>query len=391
VTFKGFGGVRNTVPPERLAPEDLTQAVNVDIDDSGRATRRIGTTKRVDGVAHSLWAERGMCLYMTGSSLMRLLPDFTSEPMAIGLTPDLPTNYVLANDRVYWTNSRQSGVIVNGANRRWGMPTPGDPALEPINGYMTPGQYQVVITHVREDGVESGAGMGVTINLLETGGVRVRWNVPPNPTITRTVVYLTEPNGRQLYQAAIADPRAGQVDITSINLAVPLNTQWLDQPPPGQCLAHHRGRIYIAAGAVLYATVALGYEHCDLRDYLAIDDSVITFVASVEHGLFVGTEKQVVFLAGDRLEDMTLRVVSDSPGIARSAVQADGYAVTGNAGLGGMQVVLFTTGSGVYQGNPDGSVVQLTHERYEFGTKGRAAATFRDGELLHQYLLFMSA
>lgn len=399
VTFSAFAGINNVLPPERIravptktdATCELVTASNVDIDNSGRLSRRAGTTQLVADSAHSLWSNGDLCLYVTGNRLMQLRPDFTTATLAAGLVPDLPVSYTEIAGSVYWSNGQQSGSFVNGRGRPWGMPVPELPGIEPIFGSLTAGDYQIVLTYRRADGEESGAGMAERISLPDNGGLRVTWSIPADPGIAEVVIYLTEPNGETLYQAFVAPAANGNADILSAQLALPCNSQWLDAPPPGQCLAAHRGRIYIASGAFLYATTALGYSLCDLRDYLALDNTRIAFLVSVEHGLFIGTEKAVYFLAGDRLEELSLKVVVDAPAVARSAVNADGALVTGDASLSGQVVALFATDIGVYLGSGDGSVSNMTTGRYRFDATPTGAAIFRSGDTLKQYLLFLEA
>lgn len=397
-TFSAFAGVNNTLSPERLhsLPSrdnptcDLVVAVNVDIDNSGQVARRVGTTQKVAGAAHSIWALDNDCLYVQGTTLKRLNADFSSTTLATGLTAELPLVYVPVNGRVYWSNGLQTGVYADGGARSWGIAMPDAPGLQAISGTLAAGTYQAVVTLVRGDGQESGAGMASAITLVDGSGLRVSWDIPLDLAITTVHIYLTEPNGEVLYQATEAPAADGSVELTSANRFLPLDTQWLDAPPPGQDLTLHRGRIIIAAGAFLFGTTALGYEYVDLRDYLAIDGTKIRFVIGVEHGLYVATEKQVFFLAGDRLEDMSLKTVVNAAGVARSAVLADGFAVTGNQALAGQQVALFATGDGICMGTPDGQVVHLSRDRYRFTATASGAACFRQTDTLNQYLLFMS-
>lgn len=399
VTFSAFAGINNVLPPERIravgtqlnATAELVVASNVDIDNSGRLSRRAGTEQKVVGAAHSLWSNGDVCLFAQDNRLMLLRRDFTTATLAAGLVPDLPMSYVSVVGNIYWSNGQQSGAIVGGRGRPWGMTAPDAPALAAIFGALTAGDYQVALTYRRADGEESGAGMAERITLGDTSGVQVTWTPPADPGITEVAIYLSEPNGTQMYQVFVAPAGNGQADILSAQLALPLNTQWLDAPPPGQCLAAHRGRIFIASGAFLYATAPLGYSLCDMRDYLAIDDTLIRFVAGVDRGLFIGTEKGVYFLAGNRLEELSLKTVVDAPAVARSAVNADGALVTGDAGLAGQQMALFATGLGVYLGSGDGSVANLTHERYRFNAAPVGAAAFRTDNTLHQYLLFLQS
>jgi hypothetical protein len=389
VSFGAFAGIRNTVPAERLESADLTAAVNVDIDNGGRAQRRPGTEMRLPGPAHSLWSQGEHCLFVRGDTLHRLHLDYAMSILATGLTPDLPMNYQEVNGRVYWSNGVETGVVAEEGSRSWGIPVPDLPDVSPIRGTLSAGQYQLALTYLRSDGQESGTGMAAQLTLAEAGGVRVLWDTPQDPTIIEVAVYITEPNGKVLYQAGIGDVGDRGADITSIRLSLPCDTQWLDAPPAGQCLAYHRGRILIAVGAHLFTTTALGYEYVDMRDYLAIDDTTIRFLAGVEHGIYVGTEKNVYFLAGDRLEDMTMKVAVEGAAVARSVVYADGFAATGNAALAGQQVVLFACAAGVCMGTVDGTIVNITGERYRFTSAPTGAAALRQSDALSMYMLFM--
>jgi hypothetical protein len=399
VTFNAFAGINNILPPERIralptktdASVELVTASNVDIDNSGRLSRRAGTVQQVAGAAHSLWSSGDLCLFVQGSRLMQLRADFTSATLAAGLIPDLPVDYVSVNGNVYWSNGQQSGALIGGRGRPWGMPTPAAPGVAAISGSLTAGDYQVTLTYRRTDGEESGAGMAERISLPDNGGLRVTWDAPPDPTVAEVAIYITEPNGEQLYQAFIAPAANGNADILSAQLALPLNSQWMDAPPAGQCLTYHRGRIFIASGAFLYATVPLSYGLCDLRDYIAVDDSLIRFLIGVEHGLYIGTEQAVYFLAGDKLEELALTVVVGAPAVARSAVGAEGVLVTGDASMAGQQVAVFATALGIYLGTESGEVVNFTSERYRFAAGSTGAAIFRQGSALRQYLLFMQS
>lgn len=396
VTFNAFAGINNVLPAERIhalptkdnATCDLVTAVNVDIDDSGQVSRRAGQALRVAGAAHSLWASQDQCLFIAGDSLKRLSPDFSATTLANGLTPDAAASYVEVNGRVYWSNGHQTG-IVDGTNRTWGVPAADSPQLTAIAGQMTAGLYQAAITFVRDDGQESGAGMTSQITLTDNGGVRFTWDAPTDPAIVEVNLYLSEPNGMVPYQAATVDAADGTADVTNPVLALSLNTQWNDAPPAGSHLAYHNGRIYIAEGAFVFGTTALGFEYVDMRDYLALDNTSIAFLAGVAGGLYIGTAKAVYFAAGDRLEQFTRKTVIESPAVAGSAVLAEGFAVSGRAELSGRQVVLFATASGVHMGMEDGSVTSLTASRYNPPALVAGAGLFRDGAAIKQYMLFV--
>jgi hypothetical protein len=383
-TFKAFAGINNRLPPERIhsLPTqtdptcELVTATNIDIDDSGRAARRAGQTLKVAGASHSLWCD-AICLCVQAGALKQINTDYSTTTLATGLTADY-VSYQRVNDRVYWSNGTQNGVIVDGVNRSWGMPIPNLPTVSAISGNLTAGTYQYSMTTLR-DGMESGAALAGTIELTVGQGLRF--------TFTGNVsLYVTEPNGTTLFQCATSN--TGTYDHIGGALSLPLDTQWCDQPPAGQCLTQYRGRIYIASGQFIYATTALGYELCDLRDYLSVDNSKITMLAGLENGLLVGTEKATYYLSGMSLAEFTT-LPKGAAVIPRTLLIEDGQTVTGKAEYAGRQVALFTTTEGICLASPDGSVVNLTQDRYGFSAAGIGAAGLRNDATLTQYLLFL--
>lgn len=400
-TIQAVAGIRNTLTPERLhnvptrkvPAVDLVEATNVDIDDSGAVARRAGQLLASASVVHSLWsnADQTICLFVEGQSLKRLTEvGGTSIVMtlAMGLASGRRMAYVEVNDRVYFSNGVQTGVI-DGSVRSWGMAATEAPAVSAIAGLLGAGVYQAAYTHLRRDGQESGCALAAQITLADGAGVRFTWNAPDDADVDEVALYLSEPNGMVMYQAGVYPASALSADVTGPALALPLATQWLDAPPAGQCLALHNGRIFIGAGAFVFGTAALDFEHCDLRDYLALDGSAVRFLVGVTGGLFIGTAQAVYFASGERLESYTLRKVSTAPAVIGSVVTANGAVVTGNEELSPHEVVLFTTAEGVFMGLPDGSVQNLTQERYRFVPGAEGAAVFREEATRHQYLLVL--
>lgn len=398
LALHGFAGIRNTLPPERVrsvptkdAPlVDLVEADNVDIDNSGQLRRRAGQTLKVAGAIHSLWAAGDLALYVQDGTMYRLFEDMTAEPLAEGLG-SARMSYVLANERVYHANGEVAAVVDEGRVRTWGIALSDvDVAASATSGNLDAGVYLFAMTLLRADGQESGTGAAQRIDLAAGAGIAFSWSVPADTDITDVALYLSQPNGETLLQAAVVDVEAGQYTYTGGVRSLPLATQWLDAPPVGSVLAAYRGRIYIAAGDVLYATAALSYEHCDLRDYRAFDGSEIRIVAPVEAGLFVGTAQAVYFLAGASFADNTLVKKMEFGAVKGSLVQADGGVVTGQDALSGKPVVLFTTTHGVVLGLPDGTLTDLTEDRFAMPATGDGAAVLIDGTAT-RYIVSMTA
>ena len=390
LTAKTFAGVRNTLPAERLKPEDLVEAVNVDLDDSGRPSRRGGQVTHIAGNVHSLWSDGVTCLYVSDGGMYSLFPDFSTKLVALGLS-EAPMAYLSVNERIYHSDGRRSGVFDGGAVRSWGIPLDALPlTATTTSGALPAGVYQMAMTLIRNDGQESGTGLALRLDLPENSGITFSWPTDDLPAgVVDVALYLTAPDGAILMQAVVVDVLDGATTYRGGARSLPLATQWFDAPPAGQCLAHYRGRIYIAVGAELFATTALGYEWCDLRDFLPFDGTRINLVAAVDNGLFIGTERAVYFAGGQDFGGFTVTVKLDGAAVAGSLVTGDGQKVTGRAELAGVAVVMFATSAGIVVGLPDGSLNNLTQERYLFST-GVGAAVLRHDSTKTQYLLSMA-
>lgn len=395
VTLQGWKGIDNissresvqSLPTKNSPLVDLVDAVNVDIDDSGRLRRRDGQQLMVDQIGvHSLWASNGLCLYMVAGALLRLDQNYESHSLALGFSGQ-PMSYVEIDDVVFCTDGFGCAAVQNGVARSWGIPlSDADVSASAASGSMERGIYLFAMTLVREDGFESGTGLAKRIDLNDNGGIAFSWAVPADPYISRVNLYVTQPNGEKLMLAASVPAQAGTYIYTGGTRSLELTTQWLDAVPSGQAMCLYRGRIYIAKGDVIFATAALGYEYCDRRDYRAIDGSEVRMMAPVQGGMFIGTKRGVYFMSGQDFRTNSLDKKTSAAAIKGSLVMADGQIVTGNEQLAGMLVAVFTTEDGVCVGLPDGSMQNLTVERFEMLTADVAAACMRNGSAT-QYLL----
>lgn len=82
----------------------------------------------------------------------------------------------------------------------------------------------------------------------------------------------------------------------------------LSTAPPGRYITFYNGRVYTASGGVLQFTNAFDVETCDSRQqYIPISGDDITGLVAVDDGIYVGTTKEALFLAGSDFSDMALR------------------------------------------------------------------------------------
>lgn len=118
VEITAVNGVRNDVAPERFAPGDLMYARNVDIDESGKATRRAGTQTIIPGPAHSVWSNGSIGFMVQGDTLYTFTVAGQKNPIA--QVSGRRVCYLDVNGQVYWTDGVQSGVYFEGHSRKWG-------------------------------------------------------------------------------------------------------------------------------------------------------------------------------------------------------------------------------------------------------------------------------
>lgn len=391
VTYAKFSGLRSDVTPERFGPGDLAVADNVDLDKSGRLARRAGYTPVRAGAAHSLWAddEGQTCLFAQGGQLLQLNPDASAAPlMALG-APGLPLSYVRVSERIYFSNGVDLGLLEAGRVRSWGLAVPPLPVPSVTVGAMPAGLYQFALTYVRSDGQESGAPLAGSVTVPAGSGLTFALPTPTDPDVAGKVLYLSTPGGEVLYQAALMAAPLASFAYTNdtTELAYPLATQFLGPAPAGQLVAAYRGRVFVAAGDVLFFSTGLGYELFDLREYVALDGA-ITLLAPVmdkeisdnarSSGLFIGTDRSCGVLVGSDPKDFQYVPKTTYGALAGALDYVDGSLLEAGA-AGARSLPMWLTTQGICVGGADMVIRNLTRTRYTFPAAGRGAALFMPG------------
>ena len=116
-------GLNNKVDPVRIKfdPEsgisELAVAVDIDIDSSGRISRRKGYERVLSGAGHSLFPYNNICFVVVDSSLTILYPDFSTKTLL--QVTDARMSYCAVGTRVYFANSYEKGYIENEVVYPW--------------------------------------------------------------------------------------------------------------------------------------------------------------------------------------------------------------------------------------------------------------------------------
>ena len=121
--FSSSKGLNTKIQKTRVAYDEggaveLTKAVNVSHDYTGRVSRRSGYEVIADGDFHSLFCDGGDCFVGRSRDLYKVNPDRTLTGVRGELSGDR-ISFCQVGDETYYTNGAQNGVIRNGTSYPW--------------------------------------------------------------------------------------------------------------------------------------------------------------------------------------------------------------------------------------------------------------------------------
>lgn len=296
IEIRAQSGVRNDLPPDRFSPGDLLTADNIELDETGKAHRRLGVSRHSTGMFHSLWSDVQDSYVVKDGVLSRF--------SGAGIAPIVPVvgrrlAYQRISDVVFWTDGVASGVLRGATNHPAGVELPQSPAISLTAGAFRPGAYLVCVTNLRADGVESGASSVQRVLVGENQGLTLTLSTPVSPSVTSCRVYVSQWDGEVPMLAATVPATSSTLTLSELpDLTLPVRTQYMSGPPPGQVLGYYKGRLYVARNNYLWYSQPYEYELFDrVGGYIGFSSPVRVFVP-VSDGLFVGTESETVFLSG---------------------------------------------------------------------------------------------
>lgn len=234
-----------------------------------------------------------------------------------------------------------------------------------------------------------------------TAGLAFREIVPVGPgklcyTRVGSTIYFSSPTvSGKIVNGAYqrwGEPGAGQWVSPVIRPTETLGAvagKLLRAPPHATALGAYKGRIYLAAGPVLWTTELFNYEVVDsTRNFMVFEDD-ITMVAPVNDGIYIGTTADLQFLRGthaEGLERTTCMSVGVIPGseVWVPYSKVDPRARSGPIPEGDGPV--FMTAGGICIGLEGGNVYNLTQDHVVFPGAVSAAALYREDQGANSYL-----
>ena len=171
-----------------------------------------------------------------------------------------------------------------------------------------------------------------------------------------------------------------EFDYTGNNAALVLPCRTLGaQPfPVGTITAFWRGRVLVAQGDVLWASRSAMPHLSDWRDFKPMGEA-ITAIQPVDDGIYVGTAKDLIFLAGTTWDQLAYVPTRRGPVVPGSGVSALGDRIKLGDGVGNGTAMLCIAGGEIVAGFGSGQTTSLTDGRYRT-TVTEVCATFREVE-----------
>lgn len=388
--FSKFRGLNNILPESERKIAFLTQADNVDITDTFGFRLRKGIVKRGTIAGHSLWSDDEICLYREGTSLKRFLPNESTITLRSDLSADpLPMFYLSLLGKVYYSDGRDKGIIKNGINRSWGLIVPPAPVASTITGTLLRGKYGIITTYIRNDGQESGASSITDVELADDAhAIRIFTEPSSDSSVSKIAIYVTTPNGTEFTFYTKVSNAINSVDITSMAfLGYPVATQYLSTIPAGVFLTIYNGRVFMVDNYVIWHSEPFSYELCKRSKNTISFDSPVNMLVAVDDGLWVGTDKQIMFLSGDVPPFKVAKVIPYGALNGSWVSEIPGEMLPGDEIKG--QVAMFKSAQGICVAGAGGLFINLTENTFAFPSAISGHGLLRESNELNQLLIFL--
>lgn len=400
--LRGFPAGVNNVAPEQNPPTDefgritsLREAVNVDlVGPAKKPRRRQGYVRQLSGRAHSPMGFRQQLFAVVNG-------DLNVYDTTLGLVDtvragvgDRRISYAEVNGDLYWCSAMEFRRV-RGEDMTdtpgW-VDCPGTPAIAGYEeGGLEEGTYRVAMTWFDAEGRESGAAGIAECDVPAGGGVRV-FNIPVWPeSAVAARLYMSPPNGEELYATATVAPGATQILLDSSRQrdGKVLETLWRRPMPPCDILRLWAGRLIGFAGNVLVWSDALRFGLTANDNYMrfGLRGTLLEPVGdgSGSSGLWVADHKNTYWLDGSDPKEWRRTIKYDHPAVFGTSLRVKGTDV----GLEtSEQVAVWMAANGVFvAGLPGGTLQPLTEGRLALPAGDNGAAMFRELNGLRQMVM----
>lgn len=377
-------GIDNRSPDYAVPGEAVRNAVNVNLSKAGQARRRDGYTKFYSATGtHSLWScELGSYFVENGAlqffSADRDLTAASPTPTSLmtGLSGSVAFEYF--DGDVYLSDAYSTWILRGGTQPAlWGIPAPSrPPTLDVVVGTLPAGVYLAACSLVAADGREGPLSVAASMTTSSTGGIHFT-GLPsvPSALITAIRLYLSGPGSSTLYHVADLPVGVEEYAVTErSDTGAAIDLKVLVAPPPASIIKHHRGRMFLVSGGVVFYTEPLALHLVDpIKNFWQFPEA-ISIMEPVDAGMFIVADK-TYFVAFTDPDEAKVRAVQPDKGVPGTAQQIP----TGEG-------VIWYGDRGVMFGAQDGRVEAVQEELVAADKARKGAALLREKDGLRQYI-----
>lgn len=380
LTLDGFRRGINNVDREESAPDGtLRAAVNVDLDNRGKISRRRGYALAINlPGTHSAWSHPLLdhLLLADDTTLYAVDRSMALQPLAALTAPGRRISYDYVAGRVYWSNGIDMGQLQHLHATDWCIEQPGgnpDVAPQPGVGGLEGGLYQVAVTFVHADGRESGATLAAVAEVATGDGLQLT-NIPQpaGGNIATVRVYRTSHNGDLLYLAQDLPVGITSFLLGAQQLGRQIETQFMEPLPAGDIVRIHNGRALVAKGRALYWSDSLNYGlYRPTEGYVLFSEDIVLVESVGQAGnatLFVAAGNRTYAITGPDPSEWVRVVVAPYGAVPGGACRVDAKSIGDGRGgkletTGEVPVWMASDGCLVV-GLNGGQLVRLTDRDY---------------------------
>ena len=285
-------GANNVASRDRLPPNSVREAINLDPLPGGRLALRIGYQRIYIGAAvRGVLSLRNRLLIADGADLVEYSIDSNSSRVIRQITDAGPFVGTVLNGRLYFCTADECLEYDDDMVRPWGVP---DVLFQPFvasgpGGTLLAGNYSIAVTYTDRWGREGGTDRPVIIAASSGGLLSVQ--VDSIPAGCTANIYAGQADGATLYrQGSLSVAGSFQIGAVRDDLER-CTTILMRAPSPGHLVSRHNGVIGIAAGRVVQCTVPMRPHLIDrVRGFFQYP-SKVGLLLSAAGVLFVGSDR----------------------------------------------------------------------------------------------------
>lgn len=377
-----FGGLNNVDDASTLLLGhegfmELNTAINIDVSDSRKVSRRKGYTELSSGATSYLWANKQYCFFLKGNQLYRLHTDNTEEVIASHI--NTPVYYSTLHNETLLSFEDKT-YSYNGELVLISEPYPTKLEVITSTGPLPAGRYRFKVALRNLDGRE----FSLTPYEVNSDNTTIsQFLVTVNTNQYEQIVYMTTVNGDEFYAVATIAPGDTTANVSSISSYLQLGI--LDTVPLGASnnMVGFNGRIYFTEDKTLFYSEAHNPLLVKPSTSFYLFPEEVTTVIAVDTGIYVSADK-TYFIAGLDPSESSMVEVDPYPIIPGTALNTT-HTFLKDVDTSGTQA-LWRTEEGVNLGTNAGNIYKLTRNKIATPEYSSGAALLRREDGKTQYL-----